>query len=193
MKIDKTLFVLVLGVFGITTTEFGVIGILPELASEFQVSIDKAGWLLSAFAIIVAVFGPFMVMLSSSFDRKKVLVFSLLVFAITNIVSVWANHFTFLLIVRMLPAFFHPVYWSIALAAASQNVLPSEVPKAISTIFSGLNIATVLGVPLATFLVDLWNWQSSFLLSAMINLVSLNRNPLAVASDKEYRSKSKLF
>ncbi|MDE1193406.1 MAG: MFS transporter [Arachidicoccus sp.] len=173
MRLDKTLFVLALGVFGIATTEFGVIGILPELASVFKVSIDKAGWLLSAFAIIVAVFGPFMVSLLSPYDRKKVLVFSLLVFAVSNALSALATNFTFLLIVRMLPAFFHPVYWSIALATAVENAPPNQSSKAVSTIFSGLTIATVLGVPLATLLVDLWNWQSSFLLSAMVNIASL--------------------
>ena len=56
MKSKRTLYVLALGIFGITTTEFGVIGILPDLAKAFSISIDKAGWLLSAFAIIVAVF-----------------------------------------------------------------------------------------------------------------------------------------
>jgi len=173
MKFNKTLFVLALGVFGITTTEFGVIGILPELASVFNVSIDKAGWLLSAFAIIVAVFGPFMVSLLSSYNRKKLLVFSLFVFAVSNILSALATDFTFLLVIRMLPAFFHPVYWSIALATAVQDAPTNQSSKAVSTIFSGLTIATVLGVPLATILVDLLNWQSSFLLSAMINIVSL--------------------
>lgn len=173
MKFDKMLFVLALGVFGITTTEFGVIGILPELAWVFNVSIDKAGWLLSAFAIIVAVFGPFMVSLLSPYDRKKVLVFSLFIFAVSNALSALATNFTFLLVIRMLPAFFHPVYWSIALATAVENAQPNQSSKAVSTIFSGLTIATVIGVPLAILLVDLLNWQSSFLLSAMINIASL--------------------
>jgi len=196
MKFDKTLFVLALGVFGITTTEFGVIGILPELASVFNVSIDKAGWLLSAFAIIVAVFGPLMVWLLSSYDRKKLLVLSLVIFAVSNVLSSLATNFTFLLIVRMLPAFFHPVYWSIALAVAVENTAPNQSSKAVSTIFSGLTIATVLGVPLATLLVDVLNWQSSFLLSALLNIVSLigliGLLPPIKASDKkeEYSKKT---
>ena len=173
MKFDKTLFVLALGVFGITTTEFGVIGILPELASVFNITIDKAGWLLSSFAIIVAVFGPFMVSLMSSFDKKKILILSLVVFTVSNSCSALATNFTFLLIIRMFPAFFHPVYWSIALAAAVENTTSNQSSKAVSTIFSGLTIATVLGVPFATLLVDVLNWQSSFLLSALLNVVSL--------------------
>ncbi|MDV7697932.1 MFS transporter [Chryseobacterium soli] len=172
MKINTILFVLALGIFGITTTEFGVIGILPEIASVFAISIDKAGWLLSSFAIIVAVFGPFSVMALSSFNRKKVLAFSLLVFAICNVLSALATTFSFLLIVRMIPAFFHPVYWSIALTVAVENTEPNQSSKAVSTLFSGLTLATVFGVPLATLLVDVLNWQFSFLVLAIINIVS---------------------
>lgn len=161
-----------LGIFGITTTEFGVIGILPDLAKAFSISIDKAGWLLSAFAIIVAVFGPFMLMLLSSFRRKNLLVFSLLVFAAANIISAYIQNFYLLLLIRMVPAFFHPVYWSVALSVAEKNVLPEEQSKAAGLIFSGLTVATVLGVPLATLISDTVGWQYSFLITALINLIA---------------------
>lgn len=170
---NRNLYVLALGVFGITTTEFGVIGVLPELASAFRVSIEKAGWLLSAFALIVAVFGPFMLLILSSFKRKNLLIFSLSVFVAANILSAFITNFYLLLIVRMIPAFFHPVYWSIALSVAGQTSDPAEKSRAVSIIFSGLTLATVLGVPLATFMSDLLSWQSSFLLTASINGVAL--------------------
>lgn len=172
MKSKRTLYVLALGIFGITTTEFGVIGILPDLAKAFSISIDKAGWLLSAFAIIVAVFGPFMLMLLSSFRRKNLLIFSLLVFAAANIISAYIQNFYLLLLIRMVPAFFHPVYWSVALSVAEKNVLPEEQSKAAGLIFSGLTVATVLGVPLATLISDTVGWQYSFLITALINLIA---------------------
>ncbi|GJN58131.1 MFS transporter [Elizabethkingia anophelis] len=173
MKSKRTLYVLAFGIFGITTTEFGVIGILPDLAKAFSISIDKAGWLLSAFAIIVAVFGPFMLMLLSSFRRKNLLVFSLLVFAAANIISAYIQNFYLLLLIRMVPAFFHPVYWSVALSVAEKNVLPEEQSKAAGLIFSGLTVATVLGVPLATLISDTVGWQYSFLITALINLIAV--------------------
>ncbi|MBP2619607.1 MFS transporter [Chryseobacterium jejuense] len=173
MKSKRNLYVLALGVFGITTTEFGVIGVLPEIASTFGISIEKAGWLLSAFALIVAVFGPFMLVVLSSFKRKSLLVSSLLIFAVANILSAYIGNFYALLVVRMLPAFFHPVYWSIALSFAEKTSDPSDKSKAVSIIFSGLTLATVLGVPLATLMSDLFYWQSSFLLTAVINIVAL--------------------
>ncbi|MDR6466275.1 MFS transporter [Chryseobacterium sediminis] len=170
---NRNLYVLALGVFGITTTEFGVIGVLPELASAFRVSIEKAGWLLSAFALIVAVFGPFMLLALSSFKRKSLLIFSLLIFVTANVLSAYITDFYLLLAVRMIPAFFHPVYWSIALSTAGETSDPKEKSRAVSIIFSGLTLATVLGVPLAAFMSDLFSWQSSFLLTAFINAVAL--------------------
>ncbi|UCA60208.1 MFS transporter [Chryseobacterium rhizoplanae] len=173
MKSKKNLYVLALGVFGITTTEFGVIGVLPEIAATFNISIEKAGWLLSAFALIVAVFGPFMLIALSSFKRKSLLISSLFIFTVTNILSAYIGNFYGLLVVRMLPAFFHPVYWSIALSVAGMTSDPSDKSKAVSIIFSGLTLATVLGVPLATLMSDLFSWQSSFLLTAFINMAAL--------------------
>ena len=159
MKSKRNLYVLALGVFGITTTEFGVIGVLPEIATAFHISIEKAGWLLSAFALIVAIFGPFMLLLFSSFNRKSLLVSSLIIFAVANIFSAYVENFYVLLAVRMVPAFFHPIYWSVALSVAENISEPADKSKAVSIIFSGLTLATVLGVPLATLMSDLFSWQ----------------------------------
>ncbi|SMC39839.1 MFS transporter [Chryseobacterium sp. YR221] len=173
MKSKRNLYVLALGVFGITTTEFGVIGVLPEIASAFHVPIDKAGWLLSIFALIVALFGPFMIILFSSFKRKNLLVASLCIFTVANILSACITNFYILLAARMIPAFFHPVYWSISLSVAEKTSTPENKSKAVSIIFSGLTLATVFGVPLATLMSDLFSWQSSFLLTAFINMLAL--------------------
>lgn len=173
MNQNRNLHVLALGVFGITTTEFGVIGVLPEIATAFHVNIEKAGWLLSAFALIVAIFGPFMVALFSPFKRKNLLIVSLFIFAVANILSAYSNNFYLLLIIRMIPAFFHPVYWSISLSIAEKTSTPENKSKAVSIIFSGLTLATVLGVPLATLMSDFFSWRASFLLTALLNIVAL--------------------
>jgi DHA1 family inner membrane transport protein len=168
----RTLYVLALGIFGLATTEFGVIGILPQISSAFHVSIDKAGWLLSAFALIIAVFGPFMMLAVSRFDRKKILALVLAVFTLSNIMSALSPSFNILLIARILPAFLHPVFWSIGLATAANSVPPEQSPKAVSIVFAGFTIASVFGIPLATFMADMFNWQASFVLSAFINAIS---------------------
>ena len=172
MKTKGMLYILALGIFGIGTTEFGVIGILPQLASAFGVTIEKAGWLLSSFALTVAISGPFMMMLLSSFKRKNLMVFTLGVFALSNLLSIMAPNFWLLLAARVLPAFFHPVYWSIALSSAANMVTEKESPKAVAIVFGGFTIASILGVPLATLMADVFNWQSSFILYAIINIIS---------------------
>lgn len=168
----RTLYVLGLGVFGIATTEFGVIGILPQIAATFRISIDKAGWLLSSFALIIAFSAPFLMLLFFRMEQKKAMALVLAVFSISNIISVGANSFCVLLLARMLPAFLHPVFWSIALSTAANSVPAGERPKAIGIVFGGFTIASVLGVPLATYMADLWNWRASFVLCAGINLLS---------------------
>ncbi|AOM77011.1 MFS transporter [Pedobacter steynii] len=168
----RTLYILALGIFGIATTEFGVIGILPQIAAAFKVSIDQAGWLLSAFALIIAVFGPFMMMLVCRFNRKTIMVLVLGIFAVSNVISALAINFNMLLFARILPAFMHPVFWSVSLTIAAGSVSIKESPKAVGIVFAGFTIASVLGIPLATFVADLSGWQASFILSAFINLLS---------------------
>ena len=161
-----------LGAFGIITTEFGVIGILPDLAKEFHISIDTAGWLLSAFALTVALAGPFTNMLTAKLDRKFIMCLVLGIFVISNLLSAIASSFTVLMIARILPAFLHPVFWAVAMTAAAKQAGPKDAPKAIAIVMGGLSVATVLGVPLTTYMADLFNWRASFIVSAVINLLA---------------------
>ncbi len=169
----KSIFILAFGGFGIITTEFSVIGILPVLAREFHISIDTAGWLLSAFALTIAVTGPFIVFLTSKINRKWLMTGALFVFVLSNIFSVIAPNFTVLMIARIIPALLHPVFWSVAIAAASRQVAPKDVPKAVAVVMGGISVGTVLGVPLTTYIADLVNWRGSFIAAGVINLVAL--------------------
>jgi DHA1 family inner membrane transport protein len=161
-----------LGAFGIITTEFGVIGILPDLAKEFHISIDTAGWLLSAFALTVALAGPFTNMLTAKLDRKFIMCLVLGIFVVSNLLSAIASSFTMLMIARILPAFLHPVFWAVAMTAAAKQAGPKDAPKAIAIVMGCLSVATVLGVPLATYMADLFSWRASFIVSAVINLLA---------------------
>lgn len=198
MKSKRILYILALGIFGIGTTEFGVIGILPQLASAFGVTIEKAGWLLSGFALTVAISGPFMMMLLSSFKRKNLMAFTLGIFALSNLLSMLAPNFGLLLVARILPAFFHPVYWSIALSTAAGIVTEKEAPKAVSVVFGGFTIASILGVPIATLMADVFNWQSSFILYSIINAISfvgllLFMPEIPIPNKREASSKINVF
>lgn len=165
----RSIYILALGAFGIITTEFGVIGILPTISREFKVSIDTAGWLLSAFALTVAISSPFITALTTKINRKFLLCLVLGVFILSNLLSAFSPNFTVLMIARILPAFFHPLFWNISLAVAFKQ----GGAKAVSIVMTGLSIATVLGVPLTTYAADFFhNWQASFFLTSMISTVA---------------------
>lgn len=168
----KSIYIMALGAFGIITTEFGIIGIMPAIAKHFQVSIDTAGWLLSGFALTIALTGPFSVLLTSKINRKWMMCLVLLTFVLSNILSAISPNFTVLMIARILPAFLHPVFWAVATVAASKQVEPKDAPKAVSVVLAGLSVATVLGVPITTYVADLINWQASFIVSGVINLIA---------------------
>lgn len=168
----KSIYIMALGAFGIITTEFGIIGIMPAIAKHFNVSIDTAGWLLSGFALTIALTGPFSVLLTSKINRKWMMCLVLLTFVASNILSALSPSFTVLMIARILPAFLHPVFWAVATVAASKQVEPKDAPKAVSVVLGGLSVATVLGVPITTYISELINWQASFYVSGIINLIA---------------------
>lgn len=168
----KSIYIMALGAFGIITTEFGVIGIMPTISREFNISIDTAGWLLSAFALTIALTGPFTTLLTAKVNRKLMMCLVMAVFVVSNILSAFAPNFTVLMIARILPAFLHPVFWAVSTVAAAKQVEPKDAPRAVSVVLGGLSIATVLGVPITTYVAELFNWQASFVLSGIINLVA---------------------
>ncbi len=165
----KIAFACCLGIIGILTTEFGVIGILPQIAAYYHISIDKAGLLLSAFALVVAIIGPFMSLLTSRFNGKKVMLASLSLFLITGIVSSFAPPFWLLLTVRILPTLLHSAYFASAIAAVISVADKKDQHKMMSIALSGINIAAVTTIPLGTYLTSITTWQYSFVLQAVVS------------------------
>ncbi|MFD2903829.1 MFS transporter [Sphingobacterium anhuiense] len=164
-----SIYVLALGAFGIITTEFGIVGILPTISRQFDVSIDTAGWLLSAFAITVAVSSPFITSFTTKINRKLLLCLVMSIFVFSNLISAFSTNFTMLMVARILPAILHPLFWNIAIAIAFKE----KGAKGVSTVMLGLSLATVLGIPLTTYAADLFqNWQASFFLSSAISLIA---------------------
>ncbi|PIF45859.1 putative MFS family arabinose efflux permease [Chryseobacterium sp. 52] len=162
-----------LGFIAVITTEFGVIGILPQIAEYYKISVDKAGYLLSAFALIIALTGPFMTLLTSGFDRKKVMLTAVSIFLVTGIVSYFSPSFWLLMLVRILPAFLQPVYIATALSVAVSQADKKHSNQLMSIVFSGVAIAMVTTVPFATWIASLWSWEYSFLIQSMVSLIAL--------------------
>ncbi|UTI44664.1 MFS transporter [Niallia sp. RD1] len=150
----------------------GVIGILPSLAEHFDVSISKAGWLVSLFALVIAVSGPTMPILFSSIDRKKVMLLVLGVFVLGSIVSIFTTNFTVALIARIIPAFFHPIYCSLAFSVAADSVSKEEAPKAVSKVFVGVSAGMVVGVPIASFIASAVSLQMALAFFSLVNAIA---------------------
>lgn len=176
------IFILTVGVFGILNTEMGFIGILPDIAEYFDVSVATAGWLVSIFAIGVAISGPIMPLLCSRFNRKNVMVLVLVIFVIGNIISIFTASFAVLLAARIIPALFHPVYVSLAFSAAADSVSRAEAPKAVAKIFIGVSAGMVVGVPIASFIAGTTNLQIALAFFAIVNILVLIATVIYVPS-----------
>lgn len=164
------IFILTVGVFGILNTEMGVIGLLPAIANRYGISVSQAGWLVSGFALAVAASGPILPLLFSGFNRKAVMLLVLGVFALGNVVSMLASDFPIALAARVLPAFLHPVYCSLALTAAADSVRKEDAPKAVSNVFIGVSAGMVVGVPIASFLASAASLQVAMAFFAVVNI-----------------------
>ena len=176
------IFILMVGVFGILNTEMGFIGILPYIAAQYDVTIVHAGLLISLFALGVAVAGPTMPLICSRFNRKHVMLFVLGLFTVCNLISVFAQDFDLLLAVRVLPAFFHPVYCSMAFTVAAMLASPGEAPKAVAKINIGVSAGMVVGVPISNFLAEQFSLAASMSFFAAVTAAAFAATVFLVPS-----------
>lgn len=175
-------FILTVGVFGIINTEMGVVGILPLIAEKFQVSVPQAGWTVSAFALVVALSAPVLPLLFSGINRKKVMLLTLGLFTLSNVVSMFTSNFTVLLVSRVLPAFLHPVYVSMAFTVAAASVSKEKAPKAVSRVFIGVSAGMVLGVPVTSFIASEVSFSMAMLFFTTVNALVLVATLLFIPS-----------
>lgn len=158
----------------VISTEFGVIGILPQIASHYQITIDKAGILLSAFAMVAALAGPLLTIATSNIDRKKLMAGSMGLFLFTGVISSFSPPFLILLIARLLPAFLHPALVSAAVGAATTSAGAHEKHKMMAIVIGGVGVATITTVPLATFVAGFFDsWQASFMLQTLVSMAAV--------------------
>lgn len=190
----KKAYVGCLGVISLLSTEFGVVGILPDIAKFYNISIDKAGWLLSLFALTIAICGPFGIVFASKFSRKKVMLTALVLFLFSNIVSYFRPPFEILLIARIIPAILHPVFIGLALDEAISGAPKEMTHKVMSIVIGGVAIAQISIIPLASYIASITAWNISYLVQVFVNLASIIAVLLIFddTNEKEKQSKSKI-
>ncbi|MFJ8520349.1 MFS transporter [Lysinibacillus xylanilyticus] len=166
------IFILAVGVFGIITTEMSIVGVLPQIARKFEISTAQSGLLVSIFALVVAISGPFLILLVSGINRKLLLLTTIFIFAISNIFYAYTTHFEVMLIFRIIPAALHPLFFSIALVTAANLVPPEKSGRAVSKVFLGVTVGFALGVPLTSYLAEQFSLEIAFLFGAIVNALA---------------------
>jgi MFS transporter, DHA1 family, inner membrane transport protein len=168
----KPLLALAVSAFGIGTSEFIIMGLLPDLAHSFQVSIPKTGILVSGYALSVTLGSPLVALALSHMDRKRALLILMGMFVAGNALCALAPTFLLLLLARILTALCHGAFFGIGSIVAFHLVPRSERAQAITLMFSGLTLANVLGVPAGTALGQAFGWRFAFWALVPIGLVA---------------------
>ena len=156
------LMILALSSFAIGTTEFVIMGLLPEVATDLGVSIPAAGWLVSAYALGVAIGAPFMAMATVRLPRKVALIALMGVFVIGNLLCALSPGYGLLMVARVVTALCHGAFFGIGSVVAASLVASDRKASAVALMFTGLTLANVLGVPLGTALGQIAGWRATF-------------------------------
>lgn len=173
MKINFPLLALAIGAFGIGTTEFFPMGLLPVIAQGVNVSIPTAGMLISAYAVGVMVGAPLMTLLLSRRSPRSALVFLMSIFTLGNILSAMSPDYTTLLLSRLVTSLNHGAFFGLGSVVAASLVPKNKQASAVATMFMGLTIANVGGVPAATWLGQVIGWRMAFLSTAGLGLLAM--------------------
>ncbi|MFI6765708.1 MFS transporter [Streptomyces sp. NPDC050355] len=167
------LLALAIGAFGIGTTEFAVMGLLPDMAAGFGVSIPLAGYATTLYALGVVIGAPLMTALGTRFTRKQMLMLLMGLFIVGNLLTGIAPSFGIMLAGRIVSAFTHGAFFGIGALVAADLVAPQKRASAISLMFSGLTIANVVGVPAGTMLSQQFGWRTTFYAITALGVIGL--------------------
>ncbi|HEK1770906.1 TPA: MFS transporter [Pseudomonas putida] len=168
-----SLLILALSAFAIGTTEFVIMGLLPDVARDLGVSIPGAGWLVTGYALGVAIGAPFMALATARLPRKAALVVLMGVFIVGNLLCAVASDYNLLMFARVVTALCHGAFFGIGSVVAASLVPANRRASAVALMFTGLTLANVLGVPLGTALGQVTGWRSTFWAVTGIGVIAL--------------------
>ena len=156
------LLALAVGAFGIGTTEFGPMGMLPTMAEGLQVSVPSAGLLVSAYALGVMIGAPIMTLLLARWSPRKALILLMAIFTVGNLLSALAPGYASLMVARVITSLNHGAFFGIGSVVAASLVAREKQASAVAFMFTGLTVANIGGVPAATWISDAFGWRQSF-------------------------------
>jgi DHA1 family inner membrane transport protein len=156
------LLALALASFGIGTTEFVIMGLLPDVAGDLGVTIPQAGLLVTGYALSVAFGSPFLAVATARMDRRKALLLLIGIFILGNLLCALAPNYALLMAARIVTALCHGAFFGLGAVVAAALVPEQKKAQAIATMFAGLTLANVLGVPFGTALGEAVGWRNTF-------------------------------
>ncbi len=168
----KSLFALMLGELTIGITEFVMMGLLPDMASDLDISIPVAGHLISAYALGVVIGAPLLVIAGRNFPPKKMLLLLALMLTVFNALSIVAPGYNFIFASRLLSGLPHGAFFGVGAVVASRLADKGKEAQAIAIMFSGLTLANLIGVPIGTYIGHHFSWRYTFVLIAIIGLLT---------------------
>jgi predicted MFS family arabinose efflux permease len=186
------LLALTLSAFAIGTTEFVIVGLIPTMASDLNVSLPSAGLLVSLYALGVAIGAPVLTALTGKWNRKHVLLTVMSLFVMGNLLAWQAPGYHTLIVARILTGLAHGVFFSIGSTIATGLVPKEKAASAIAIMFTGLTVALVTGVPLGTYIGQTFGWPSTFLIVALLGLIALIGSALLVPKNLKQPIAAKL-
>ncbi|WP_313026617.1 MFS transporter [Pseudomonas lopnurensis] len=173
MRINPPLVALAVGAFGIGVTEFAPMGMLPGIAADLGVSIPAAGLLVSAYALGVLLGAPLMTLTTGRIPRRYLLIGLMAIFTLGNLMSALATDYYSLLVARVVTSLNHGAFFGVGSIVAASVVAPDKRAGAVAAMFMGLTLATIGGVPLATWFGELLGWRTAFWGIAGLGMVTM--------------------
>lgn len=159
---NRGIYLLSIAGFSILTSEFLIVGLLPGIATDLEVSISTAGILVTLFSVAIVASGPFLTAALSRVSRKWLLVAIMAVFAMSNGLAAIADNYITMAVARLIPAVFLPVFWGMADAAAVDLAGPAKAGRAVAIVTLGAALGSVLGVPLGVIVGEIFGWRAGF-------------------------------
>ncbi|MEU5531986.1 MFS transporter [Streptomyces sp. NPDC020362] len=180
------LLALAVGAFGIGTTEFVMMGLLPDVADDLHVSIPTAGHLVSAYALGVVIGAPLLAAVTARMSRRTVLIGLMALFVVGNALSALAPGYDWLLAARFLSGLPHGAFFGVGAVVATNMVAPERKARSVSLMFLGLTVANIAGVPVATLIGQHLGWRATFLGVSAIGLAAIASLVLLIPHDHSH-------
>ncbi len=184
-SLPAPLIALALSAFAIGTTEFVIMGLLPQVAQNLAISLPKAGWLISGYALGVFIGAPIMAVATQKLPPRHALLALMGVFILGNALCALAPGYGFLMVARIVTALCHGAFFGIGAVEAAALVAPNKRAQAVALMFTGLTLANVLGVPLGTALGQAAGWRMTFWAVAVIGVTAFAGLYLLLPRDKQ--------